>query len=657
MAPFFAAFLGVSLSFEIAIDELGSGLSHTYARDPRAEAASAEDQRWAHWAPPEVEDDLGCTFYEALAGQQPRERKGRTLTGIERSPLPFHFPSQRMSLLGVERDAGSGCASQAVRVTPFPCSAEGDFARLDGSCMHVFPHLLPLSVVFRPADGRRQQNVWARQFDSLVQFSDTAAACEIPSPCNPEPPACFPCDVWGGSLSIPSVYPAELGGIAKATADNFVSASRWPSSLAGVPLTAGERACVVCPAQAPKDPAARAPSRPVSMVSDLQAMIASHVPMWPEWIQGPLLHMSPYESRLLSGLFPTSTDRDRFLVCECRLDHLVKGARLDWSLLDFVAAALRAVTYRVRLVWYVIRPLEGLPTPQFVLTAVQAPAGGRAVPVDLRPLDGLLHTVELVFPGHVAQIWPLLHGKGVDPGGRLEQAWRDGSCRFENEQGQPVDRLDADCEVEWLALRPVDRANPLGLVVDYIGGPGAILRVPMPVPPPCGSSSTTCTTTAVQPLAFHGQALTVAEVAVLPEELISHADRVIALSSVQGLRIFFQNAAVPQRRYVLFERVGHMHIRRLGVTWTLEDVVRDVMSVVPMLRCIQILHSPLDRLPVLQIAATELGWPVGSLAVPFDLRGAGLSVCTLLVGAGLTQRNLHDAVWAECTAATCSAFR
>ena len=36
--------------------------------------------------------------------------------------------------------------------------------------------------------------------------------------------------------------------------------------------------------------------------------------------------------------------------------------------------------------------------------------------------------------------------------------------------------------------------------------------------------------------------------------------------------------------------------------------------------------------------------------MPFDLRGVGLSVCTLLVGAGLTQRNLHDAVWAECTA-------
>ncbi|CAE7479373.1 unnamed protein product, partial [Symbiodinium necroappetens] len=367
VAPFFAAFLGVSLSFEIAIDELGIDLTHTYAWDPRADAASVEDLHWAHWAPPEVEDDLGCIYYEALAGQQPRERKGRTLTGIERSSLPFHLPSQRMSLLGVERDAGSGCVSQAVRVTPFQSSAEGNFV------------------------------------------------------------------------------------------------------------------CTV-------GPAAKALSRPVSMVSDLQ-----------------------------------------------------------------------------------------------------------------------------------------------------------------DEQGHTIDRLGADCEVEWLALRPVDPANPLGLAVDYIGGPGAVLRVPLPVAQPCGSSSTTCTTTAVQPLAFHGQALTAAEVAVLPEELISHADRATSLSSAQGLRVFFQNAAAPQRRYVLFERVGHMHVRRLGVTWTLEDVVRDVMSVVPMLRCIQILHSPLDRLPILQIAATELGWPMGPLAVPFDLRGAGLSVCTMVIGAGLTQRNLHDAVWAECT--------
>ncbi|CAE7939239.1 unnamed protein product, partial [Symbiodinium sp. KB8] len=405
-----------------------------------------------------------------------------------------------------------------------------------------------------------------------------------------------------------------------------------------------------CPVQTPAGPAGKAHSRPVSLVNDLQAMIASHVPLSPVWIQGPLLHMSPFDSRLLTGLFPDSADRDRFTVCECRLDHLIRGARPEWSLLDFIAAALRTVTYRVRLVWYVVHPLEDLPVPQLVLTAAQAPANSRAVPVDLRPLDGLLHTVELAFPIAADAIWPLLHDKGVDPGGRIEQAWHAGLCRFVDEQGRVVDQLEANNEVEWIALRSADPANPLRLAVDYLGGPGAILRVPRPAARPCGSGHTTCTTTAVQPLAFHHQALAVADVAILPEDLISHADRAVSLHRASGLRVLFQTNTAPQRRYVLFERVGHMHVRRLGVTWTLHDVVQDVMSIVPMLRCIQILHSPLAGLPILQVVATELGWPTGSLAVPFDLRGAGLSVCTLVIGAGLSQRTLHDAVWTECTA-------
>ncbi|CAE7295726.1 unnamed protein product, partial [Symbiodinium sp. KB8] len=522
VVPFFAAFMGVSLSFEVAVDELGLELVHTFVQDPRAGDSPDVEARWAHWAPPEVEEDQGCFYYEALAGRQPIEQKRRALSGIECSPLPFHFPSQRMCLLGVERDAG-------------------------------------------------------------LLMAGGSSFLEVP-----------PLHFLAGRL--PSLR--RLG--------------RFP----------------VC-------------GRPASLVSDLQAMIASHVPMLPEWIRGPLLHMSPFDARLLSGFFPDPTDRARFTVCECRLDHLVQGARPEWSLLDFVAAALRAVTYRVRLVWYVVHPLEGLPVPQLVLTAAQAPAGGRAVPVDLRPLDGLLHTVDLVFPGSAADIWPLLHEKGVDPGGRLEQAWRTGLCRFEDEQGRAIDHFRVDCAAEWLALRPVDPENPIGIVVDYVGGPGAILRAPRPVERPGITSPTTRTTTAVQPVAFHGQSLAVAEVAVLPEELISHADRATSLNSAQGLRVLFQNAAAPQRRYVLFERVGHMHTRRLGVTWTLDDVVRDVMSVVPMLRCIQILHTPMPGLPILQIAATELGWPMSSLAVPFDLRGTGLSVCTLVLGAGLSQRNLH----------------
>ena len=183
------------------------------------------------------------------------------------------------------------------------------------------------------------------------------------------------------------------------------------------------------PAEVPAGPGAQAKGSRPSMVSDLQAMIASHVPLFPEWIRGPLVHMPPFESRWLSAFFPQEVDRRRFTVLECRLDYLTQGASAEWSLLDYVYAALRAVTYRVRAVWFVVHPLPGLPVPQLVLTASSAPPGFRAIPVDLRPLDGLLHTIEVDMQGDLGSVWPALREKGVDPSGRLEQAWRPSTNR------------------------------------------------------------------------------------------------------------------------------------------------------------------------------------------------------------------------------------
>ena len=48
------------------------------------------------------------------------------------------------------------------------------------------------------------------------------------------------------------------------------------------------------------------------LISDLQAMLASHVPLRPEWISGPLLYMSPFEARWLADLLPSDSDRRRF---------------------------------------------------------------------------------------------------------------------------------------------------------------------------------------------------------------------------------------------------------------------------------------------------------------------------------------------------------
>ncbi|OLQ04656.1 hypothetical protein AK812_SmicGene12235 [Symbiodinium microadriaticum] len=289
------------------------------------------------------------------------------------------------------------------------------------------------------------------------------------------------------------------------------------------------------PAAAPLAPRSKAPP----LISDLQAMLASHVPLRPEWVSGPLLHMSPFEARWLADFLPSDHDRGRFTVFDCRLDLMSRVSSPEWSLLDYITAAIRSVPYRVRLVWYIVRPISDLPAPQFVVTAHDAPVGVRAIPVDLRGLGGLLHTIEL-GPGPLGPIWAELRAKGVDPGNRLEQAWLANLCEFRDEQDRRVVEITAaGPSPEWLVLSLTDPLEPVQIQVDYVGGAGTVLRV---------------------------------------------------------------------------------------------------------------LHSPLDRLPILQVAATEMGWPAESMAVPFDLRGAGLQICTLVVGPGLTQKVLHEAVWTECTA-------
>ncbi|CAE7453068.1 unnamed protein product [Symbiodinium microadriaticum] len=188
---------------------------------------------------------------------------------------------------------------------------------------------------------------------------------------------------------------------------------------------------------------------------------------------------------------------------------------------------------------------------------------------------------------------------------RLEQAWLEDLCEFRDEQGRRVDAITADgTSPEWLVLSLTDPLAPV-----------------------------------------HIEAVSPDEIAVLPEDLASPAERFLCMGAVPGLRYLLRERVPLQRHYTLFERAGNLHIRPLRPEWSLLDLVQDVMSVVPMLRSIQVLHSPLDRLPVLQVAATEMGWPTDSLAIPFDLRGAGLQICTLVVGPGLTQRILHEAVW------------
>ena len=270
------------------------------------------------------------------------------------------------------------------------------------------------------------------------------------------------------AFALPHTNASKVGCAGIDGPSGFGNTDQGLSSVVAGPQQSDTAVPIALPGGAPSRHAAP------SFIGDLQAMIASHIPLRPDWVQGPLLHMSPFEGRWLAAFFPDDPDRRCFTVFDCRLDLMRRTADPSWSTLDYVTAATRSVPYRVRLVWFVIRPIPDLPVPQLVLTAQDAAPGARAIPVDLRGFGGMIHTIELQ-PGPLQPIWPALRHKGVDPNGRLEQAWGNGACAFHNEQGQAVERLTIDgASPEWLQLVYAG-PYPEELQVDYLGGPARTL--------------------------------------------------------------------------------------------------------------------------------------------------------------------------------------
>ena len=633
--PWMARFLGLRATYEAELADYG--FSTTRRLDPRERDFTP--LRFSF-------KDYACCRYS--------ENRLAQIAGHYTIPPMFQFAVCHMDSRTTARaDAmgGSVLTSGSERVDSLACESSQGSVQSEVHCTDTCTNVVPRKPV--PRTVTFDLRVQVQRFVPGARLSHNWGQQRVPSP-------------WTCTASIlrdkgradqvfaqvkagQQRYASEVRSLSVASAQCVPSPWTCTTDILCDKGTAVEASDKVrfgqtsCPAY----PALQHNKAAPGMISDLQAMIASHVPLRPGWVQGPLLHMSPFEARWLAQHFPEGAEQERFTVFDCRLDLMSRGANRDWSLLDYVTAAIRSVPYRVRLVWYIVHPIPDLPVPQFALTGQDAPPDARALPV-----GGLLHTVE-VGPGSLQQLWSQLRNKGVDPAGRLEQAWQEGLCFFADEEGRQVQHIDfAALSPEWIELRAQDPGHREPIHVDYLGGPGAVLRVPRPPDLRADARGTTSTTTAVavQPVALHGQALMPDEVAILPVDLLGPAERTLPLGSVQGLRYLLQELGATQGHYTLFERAGNMHVRALRGGWTFTDLVLDVMSVVPMLRCIQILHSPLPRLPLLQVAATELGWPLESLAVPFDLRGAGAQICTLVVGPGLSQRVLHEAVWTECTA-------
>ena len=339
---------------------------------------------------------------------------------------------------------------------------------------------------------------------------------------------------------------------------------------------------------------------------------------------------------------PAQSSRRFYTVFEPRLDHRQRSAPREWRLIDFITDAIREVQERVRLVYLITRPMHGFAAPQLTLTLARAPAGCRSVPLDLRAIGGLVHTVEVLFPSPAVSVWEVLHNKGLDATGEWAAAHAAGHLFLLDQDGREIDAwADTADGPEWaeFAVRP---------------GPWQARRIPYGseaaplVQAP--STSTTSTTT--------GMAVDQAEVALPPSllgaRLFSAGDVACNAEVVMPFQVFPEHLSqarvrglpaaqlhlyqdhslsAPGHDFLVFGSEGTGVIRQARADWTVEQFLQEAAAVShSAIRSVRFLSLPLPGLPTPQLTVTVQSADMGHVMLPFDARDIGGGVVTMLVG-------------------------
>eukprot|EP00439_Symbiodinium_sp_Y106_P072598 s1089_g13.t1 len=185
---------------------------------------------------------------------------------------------------------------------------------------------------------------------------------------------------------------------------------------------------------------------PPKAFNEVQLIIAAQAEVYPTWLSGPLLN-TPFGTltRLAGPLSGASADAF-FTIFEKNTEALVKRWLPGWSALDLIACALGHVPYRVRAVAFLEKPIPGYP-------ARQMPRAFRAIPIDLRPLSGLVHTIAVGCPSLTRDAWQALRDKGATlcrAGEPLEDA---AAPELLDESQAPAPRIAAhDFYPTWLTV-------------------------------------------------------------------------------------------------------------------------------------------------------------------------------------------------------------
>ena len=345
----------------------------------------------------------------------------------------------------------------------------------------------------------------------------------------------------------------------------------------------------------------------------------------------------------VQGPAARSASRSLYTVFEHRLDHLSRGALTTWGPDDYTRDAARAIPYPMRAVHFINIPMGGLPTPQLVLTDDTVPALHRALPVDLRPANGLVHTITMPPSGSAELLWELLAAKGVDPESAYKALWQAGGCFFCNEAGERFDSWDVMTAVhfpEWLCLS-VEGSGSLPEIA-YVGGPERTLRVPPRVPHPAAEGRGTEAhpyrrpvpgSEAPNPRPFwptEVARILAQHVEVTPQHLAGPLQR-IPLDRLVDFDLPTFDAASQRGRFTMFEVGETPRSRPSFQAWVLEDYIADAVSAArrpP--RAAQVLTRPIHGFPIPQIVLTPRDADRADVALVCDWRSKGSGVVTIL---------------------------
>ena len=172
-------------------------------------------------------------------------------------------------------------------------------------------------------------------------------------------------------------------------------------------------------------------------------MVAEALELLPETIKGPFKYAPIDTLPALSDAVDGDDDRRHFAVFDPVFHSRSRRRSPDWNVIECVADAVAASPFRTRTTQLIVRPLPGLPIPQFTLCPVTVDRPLAVLPVDARGIGLHICTVA-VAPGYTIQeVAQQMTAAACDRAGLLGRISRRTHALLDA-SGQPVVSLASD---------------------------------------------------------------------------------------------------------------------------------------------------------------------------------------------------------------------